>query len=516
MSDNSSSNKRIAKNTLFLSIRMVIVLVINLFTTRIVLQALGVEDYGVYNVVCGFVAMFGFLNTSMSNGIQRFFNYEFGKNGEEGANKVYCTAIYIQATLAIVVVVLIEVFGLWYLHNKMVIPLDRMAAAEWLFQFSIIMFVLGIMQAPFSAAVTAHERMDFYALVSVLDAILKFGIAYLIIIVSSDKLIVYGALMASISLINIIIYYIYCKKNFCEIRFKPVFDKSMFKSMLGFSGWNLFGSFSSVMSDQGINLVLNFFFGPIVNAARGVALQVNGAVHSFVSNISMPVRPQVTQSYAKGDLSRTMSLTYSVSKITCAIVLVLAIPASLEMNYLLHLWLGNNVPAHTVSFSIIILATSLVTNLNWATSGVVHATGIMRNYQVWGGLLRMSSVPIAYFLLKVYNIPELALISVFACQSLAHLVGLFIVRNLVGMSIRDYFSKVILPIVFVLVTSSLILLGVHYLMQEGIVRLIIVSISSLIVVGVFFYYMGLNSMEKKMVIKLANSFFEKIKIKQKQ
>ncbi len=513
MPDNSSSNKRIAKNTLFLSIRMVIVLIINLFTTRIVLKALGVVDYGVYNVVCGFVAMFGFLNTSMSNGIQRFFNYEYGKNGEDGANRVYCSSLYIQGALALIIVVLVEAIGVWYLHNKMVIPVERLEAAEWIFQFSVLMFVLGIMQAPYSAAVTAHERMDFYAIVSVLDAVLKFGIAYLIMIASSDRLILYGLLMASISLINIVIYFIYCKLNFKEIHFKPVFDKGMLKSMLGFSGWNLFGSFSNVMADQGINLVLNFFFGPVVNAARGVAQQVNGAVQSFVSNISMPVRPQVTQSYAKGDISRMMNLTYSVSKVTCGIVLVLAIPASLEIDYLLHLWLEDNVPDHTSVFTIIVLLTSIVTNLNWATSGVVHATGIMRNYQILGSVLRVGSIPLAYFLLKIYQIPSLALLSVLFCQLLAHAVGLFVVRSLVGMPIWDYIKKVVYPIVRVMVIATVILLLLHWLMPYGLFRLLVVSFSSLIVVVTLFYFLGLNDNEKTIVRKMVLGVLDRLKKK---
>ena len=492
---------------------MVIVLIINLFTTRIVLKALGVVDYGVYNVVCGFVAMFGFLNTSMSNGIQRFFNYEYGKNGEDGANRVYCSSLYIQGALALIIVVLVEAIGVWYLHNKMVIPVERLEAAEWIFQFSVLMFVLGIMQAPYSAAVTAHERMDFYAIVSVLDAVLKFGIAYLIMIASSDRLILYGLLMASISLINIVIYFIYCKLNFKEIHFKPVFDKGMLKSMLGFSGWNLFGSFSNVMADQGINLVLNFFFGPVVNAARGVAQQVNGAVQSFVSNISMPVRPQVTQSYAKGDISRMMNLTYSVSKVTCGIVLVLAIPASLEIDYLLHLWLEDNVPDHTSVFTIIVLLTSIVTNLNWATSGVVHATGIMRNYQILGSVLRVGSIPLAYFLLKIYQIPSLALLSVLFCQLLAHAVGLFVVRSLVGMPIWDYIKKVVYPIVRVMVIATVILLLLHWLMPYGLFRLLVVSFSSLIVVVTLFYFLGLNDNEKTIVRKMVLGVLDRLKKK---
>ncbi|MBQ8704159.1 MAG: hypothetical protein IJ524_07270 [Bacteroidales bacterium] len=486
---------------------MVIVLIINLFTTRIVLQALGVVDYGVYNVVCGFVAMFGFLNTSMSNGIQRFFNFEYGKNGEEGANKVYCTSLYIQFALTVVIVLLVEPIGVWCLNHKMVIPPDRLVAAQWIFQFSVLSFVVGIMQAPFSAAVTAHERMGFYAIVSVLDAVLKFAIAFLITVVAEDKLIVYGLLMALISVVNIVVYYIYCKRNFKEIRLKKGLNKYLFKSMLGFSGWNLFGSFSGVMANQGIDLVLNFFFGPIVNAARGVANQVNGAVQAFVLNISMAVRPQVTQSYAIGDINRTMSLTYSVSKITCAIVLVLAIPASLEINFLLQLWLGNNVPEHTAFFTIIILLTSLITNLNWATSGVVHATGIMRNYQVSGSLIRMLSVPIAFVILKYYKIPELALLSVLLCQMVAHAVGLFVVRGLVEMSIRDYCSKVVIPIFMIMILSSGLTWCLHSFMCEGFFRLIVVSIFNLILVSSLFYFFGFNLSEKEMVNSILRKVF---------
>ena len=507
MNENALANKRIARNTVFLSIRMVIVLVINLFTTRIVLNALGVVDYGVYNVVCGFVTMFAFLKSAMSHGLQRFYNYEFGKNGEEGANAVYCTSLYIQVTLAIIVIILVEVIGVWYIHNKMVIPSERMVAAEWIFQFAVLSFVLDIMQAPFSAAIIAHERLDFYAVVSVLDAILKLGIAFLIMIddIVADRLIVYGVLMGFVSLFNIILYLIYCKRHFPEIKFKFGLNKSLFKSMLGFSGWNLFGSFSGVMADQGINLVLNFFFGPVVNAARGIAMQINGAIHSFVINISMPVRPQVTQSYARGDLARTMNLTYSVSKIICAIIMMLAIPASLEINYLLKLWLGDGIPDHTASFTIIILLTSMVTNLNWATSGVVHATGIMRDYQLWGSLLRAVSVPIAFVLLKKFDIPEIALLAVFVCQTMAHVVGLFIVRKLVNMSIKDYLLSVIFPIILVLVLSTLSLYFIHLLLPSGFMRLLIISLASIIVVGLLFYGFGFNASERKLVQSIYNS-----------
>ena len=492
---------------------MVIVLAISLYTTRVVLKVLGVEDYGVYNVVCGFVSMFAFLNTSMSNGIQRFFNFEFGKNGEEGANRVYCTAVLIQAILAVVIIILTESFGLWYLHHKMVIPEGRRLAAEWIFQFSIVNFLFVIMQAPYAAAVMAHERMDFYAVVNVLDALLKLGIVFLLPYLTIDQLLMYGILMSGISVVNFLIYYIYCKRNFKEICFRRFFDKKQFFSMLSFSGWNLFGSFSGVMKEQGINLVINYFFGPVVNAARGVASQVNGGLQSFVTNITMPVRPQVVQSYAQGNLGRTMHLTYSISKLSCCFLLMMAIPISLEIEYVLHLWLGNNVPEHASTFTIIILFTSLISNLNAATSGVVHATGIMKDYQLWGSLVSMSSVPIAFFLLKVYSIPELAFLAVFFCSALGHFICLFVVKRLVGMPIKEYFKKVIWPLMIVFVISVATTYPFHFLLSGGIIRLCVVTIVGVLSVGLTLYFFAFNASERALIIQMVRSLLGKLKIK---
>ena len=512
MSNTSSSNKRIAKNSIFLSIRMVIVLLISLYTTRVILHVLGVVDYGVYNVVCGFVAMFVFLNTSMSNGIQRFFNYEYGKNGEDAANRVFCTSIYIQALLALFVVIIIEAFGLWYLHNKMVIPDDRMVAAEWIFQLAIVTFVIGIMQAPFAAAVTAHEQFNFYAIVSVLDAVLKLLIVYLIRLIPADKLVVYGILTTVVAIINLFLYVFYCKTKFSEIYFRRGLNKDLYKRMLGFSGWNLFGSFAGVMEGQGINLVMNFFYGPVVNAARGVANQINGGVQSFVQNITMPVRPQVTQSYAKGDKQRAMGLTYGVSKMSCAIVLVLAVPASIEIDYLLRLWLGDTIPAHTAPFTVLILLTSVINNLNAAVSNVVHAAGVMREYQLWGGLVRVCSVPIAFFLIKYYDIPELGFIAVLVTAATSHLACLIIARKIVGFSLREYFRLVVCPILLIFIISIVAVYPIHLFMHEGLFRLIIVSLASVIVISLAFYYLAFNPSERQLAAQLFKpilSFFKR-------
>lgn len=506
----NQDNKRIAKNSVFLSIRMVLVLILMLYTTRAVLQMLGVEDYGVYNVVCGFVSMFAFLNTSMSNSVQRFYNYEYGKNGAVGASRVYCTSLLIQLLLAIIVIVLTESLGLWYLTHKMVIPDDRMVAAEWIFQFSVLSFLFVIMQAPYTAAVMAHERMDFYAFVSVLDAVLRLGVVFLIPYLTGDKLILYGIFIAMIGLLNFLQYYIYCRRKFAEMRIRNVRERHLFSSMLGFSGWNLFGSLSAVMQTQGINLVINFHFGPVVNAAQGVASQINSGLHSFVANITMPVRPQVVQSYARGDIERTMKLTYSISKLSCCFLMMMGIPISLEIDYVLHLWLGNNVPDHANIFTIIILLTSLTSNLNAAISSVVHATGRMKHYQLWGSLVKISSVPISFLLLTYWHMPELALLTVMVCCSLGHFVCLCVAKHLVPLSLYDYLKNVVLPIILVLLISLLMTFWVPLSMHTSASRFLITVFIGIASVITSLYYVALNKSEKELFCQLAKSVISKI------
>ena len=499
MSDNTLSNKRIAKNSIFLSIRMVIVLIISLYTTRVVLQVLGVVDYGVYNVVCGFVTMFAFLNTSMSNGIQRFFNYEYGKNGEEGANKVYCTSIYIQALLALIVVVVVEAFGLWYLHNKMVIPEDRMVAAEWIFQLAVISFVFGIMQAPFAAAVTAHEKFNFYAVVSVLDALLKLVLVYFIQFIPSDKLVVYGLLTTSVALLNFALYVIYSKRNFREIHLKRGLNKELFKSMLGFSGWNLFGSFSNMMRDQGINLILNFFYGPIVNAARGVAMQVNSGITGLVTSIVTPVRPQVVQSYARGNMERVLNLTYTISKFSLYFMLLLSLPLCMELDFVLKVWLGTNIPLHSQSFIVIILLTSAVLIPMSAQATLVHATGNMRSYQVVGSIVKILSVPIAFVLMKFGYAPEWALLMVLLFDVIGLIVGMFIIKGLMPFSIVEYSKKVVMPVIPILIVGLGTTYFIHSVISNDIARFFVVTITSTLVISIAIITVGMSKAERSLI-----------------
>lgn len=499
----TDSNKRIAKNSFFMSMRMVLVLVITLYTSRIILESLGVEDYGIYNVVAGFVTMFGFLNTSLSNGIQRFYNFELGKTNIEGVNRVYNVSLLIQLILSIVVVVPAEILGTWYLHNKMVIPVDRLFAAECVFHLSIVAFIFNILQVPYSAAVMAHERMDFYALMSILNALMTLGCAFIIPLYAGDHLIFYGFFIALISFIFLLIYIIYARRNFKEIYLNFKFQRQLFKEILSFSGWNVFGTLGHMLKDQGVNLILNLFFGPVINAARAIAIQVNNGLQSFVSNITVPVRPQVIQSYSRGDISRSLKLTFSISKLSCYFLLFVALPIILEIEYVLKIWLGSSIPKYTSIFIVIIILNSFLNNLNSAVSGIVHASGKMKVYQLSGGVISILSVIFVYISMTFWDIPSIAFIVVLGCDVVRQIVALMVLKTIVKeFSLKDYFYNVVIPLILVVIVSSPLPVIAHLLMPVGLLRFCIVLITSTTSVIISIYIIGLNMSEKALVNKM--------------
>lgn len=504
-----NKNKVIAKNTLLLSIRTVIVLFITLYTTRIILHSLGVENFGVYNVVGGFVSMFAFLNTSMSNGIQRFFNYEIKVNGIDGATKVYNTSLRIQLILALIVLFLTETLGLWYMYNKMVIPSERFIPALFIYQTSIISFLFVIFQVPFTAAVMAHEKMSFFALVSMIDAIAKLAIAFIISYIDADRLVSYGMLLLLINLMDLSFYYVYAKRKFVEIKFQKG-STGLFKSMLSFSGWNVFGTFANIMKEQGMNLVLNMFFGPIVNAARGVAAQINSGLQNLVVNLSIAVRPQLVQSYAEGDIYRAIQLVYTISKFSCCFLYIFSLPILLEINTILKIWLGNNIPNHTVSFVYIIVLTSFVNNLNAAISNIVHASGKMKAYQITGGLAILLAIPLAYFVLKLGYQPEWALAMSLVSMIIAQVIALIVLKTIVEYSILDYVKRVLLPLILLVIFSFPPIYLIHSLMSESLIRLLVVIFSSFIIICAITFFIVLNEDEKRYVVGYVKSLKKKI------
>lgn len=508
MPDNTSSNKRIAKNTLFLYIRMAFVLIVSLYTTRVVLRVLGVDDYGVFNVVCGFVSMFGFLNTSMSNAIQRFYNYEIGKNGGKELTSVYNCSLLIQVLLAIAIIILVESFGLWYLNNKLVIASDRLPAARLIFQFAIIQMLFLVIQIPYSAAIMAFEKMDYYALVSIIDVIIKLGVVLILPYIPFDKLIFYGLFLVLISLTNFLLYFVYAKRHFEQIKWRGEISKKRLVSILSFSGWNIMGSFAYVVKNQGSAVVLNRFFGTVLNAAYGVANQVMAAIKQFSTNIIISFRPQLVQSYAEGNYTRTKNLMFSMSKITYLLMLALSLPLIIEMKYVLGLWLGE-IPQYTTSLTILAIISMLLSNFNTPVVQVVHAVGKMKKFQIITSLIICSIVPLAWLAFRMGGNPCYIFYVTIGVVCINQIACLVVLHSMFNYSYRDYLSQVIKPCLIVTLLTPILPYLLTLWLSESFIRLVLVCIMDVIVIGLTSYFLALTKAEKEMVKQFINKILRK-------
>ena len=499
MAVNNTSNKRIAKNALFLYGKMLFVLFVSIYTTRVVLNVLGIEDYGIYNVVCGFVAMFGFLNTSLSNGIQRFYNYEFAQNGEEGLKRVFQTSLLIQLCLAILIVVLVETIGIWYINTKMVIPADRIIAANWVFQFSVFSLILVIIQIPYSAAILAHERMDYYAIVSIIDVLLKLGIILVLPYFEGDQLIFYGVLQVFVSLLNFILYLVYSKNNFKELVIEKIFDKDLFRSIFKFSGWNIFATFAWMTQGQGVNMVVNLFFGTVINAARGVSGQIQSAIQGFCENLVIAFRPQLVQSYAQGNIRRTEKMMFSMSKIMFILFGALSLPVCLEIDYILSLWLGDSIPEYTAGFTILVLLSMFPRNFTLAFAQVVHATGRLGKFQIVTAVIVLFSLPITYLFLELgYNPMSVYWVNLVMCVVL--FCGCIIVlKQCFPINLINYLKCVLWPCFLLAAIVIPITYSVTVIMSSSFCRLVIVTLVSSVSILFFSFVFVLNNEEKKLL-----------------
>lgn len=506
MPDTIANNKRIAKNTFVLYLRMIFVLLVSLYSTRAILNALGVEDYGIYNVVAGFVSMFAFLNSSMTNTIQRYFNFERGNNNYKGLNRVYITSIQIQVVLGVVTISLLEIIGMWYMNSKMVIPIERLTAAKYVFHFSVISLLMLILQIPYSASVIAHEKMGFYAVVSMIEAVLKLVVAIYLPFISYDRLIYYGLFILIISFINLTLYYLYAKRNFAEIIYRHVFFKEQFKTMLSFSGWNVFGAFAYTMQGQGLNMLMNVFFGPIVNAARGVAYQVQSALSGFTENIAVAFKPQLVESYAKTEYERTKDLMYSMSKLGYLMVFLLSLPIILEINYILNLWLGGVVPDDTSVFTSLVLINMLLGSLNIPISQTVQAVGNIKRYQLIRSFVVLSALPISMVLLKLGSPAYAVFVILILISIINQPISLCLLKKIFKFSYKEYLTKVIIPCLWFSILAPLLPICVSSLMEESFIRLLIVGLVSIASSITVAYLIVLSESEKIMIRNFVAKF----------
>lgn len=509
--DTSSNNKRIAKNTLLLYFRMLFLMFIGLFTSRINLQSLGVDNFGIYNVVGGVVAMLSVLTGSLGVAISRDITFEIGRGDKERLNKVFSSAVTIQLFMSILVIIIAEVVGVWFLNNKMVIPADRLYAANWVLQFSTASFVLTLISVPYNACIIAHEKISVFAYITIYEAIMKLVIAYSVFVTPIDKLITYAALLLFLSLSMRIIYGIYCSRKFEECHYRFVFDKDLLKHMGGFAGWTMFGNLAYVGYSQGLNILLNLFFGPSVNAARGVAMQVNEKVSAFCTNFQMALNPQITKSYAANDLKRMHSLVYASSKYSFFMLLLLSLPIMIEAPSILHYWLGV-VPDHTVWFVRLIFMILMVdATANPLTVGA-QANGNIKVYQIIVGSILLLIVPISYVALKMGCIPEGVFIVHLSVVILAQCVRIYMVRNMIQLSVSEYIKKVIVKIGLVVATATILPLLLHSYLQSDFMSMILVCLVSMINVMVSVYALGLTVEERIKVYDKVSTIILKINV----
>ena len=495
-----SNNKTIAKNTVLLYIRMVFTMLIGLYTSRVVLQMLGVVDYGVYNVVGGIVGMLSFLNSTMSSATSRFLTYELGLNNEKKLNETFNAAIIIHLVIAIIVVLIADTVGLWFLYNKLVIPSDRMVAAFWVLQFSIISSFLGITQVPYNACIIAHEKMDVFAFMQILGSVLKLGIVYMLTIVNYDKLITYSFLLLIVSLLIMMIYRVYAIRHFKECHFRFKISKEIIRPMISFSGWDLFGHFGYTFRYQGTNMVLNLFFGPIVNAASGITATVQGVLIQFSNNITLAVKPQIIKRYASGDIQSMVNLLNKSLRLNLFMILLVTIPTSIEIPLLLSLWL-TDVPDYCVSFCRIALWANVISSYSQLVYAGLQATGDLKKTSINRNIIYVSTPIVLYFVYH-YNssAPILAYIFLIVGQFMQSILDVSILKQKVkALKISELLVDIVKMSVIGISVYWMCLIIANHIHTE-MVGLIIVYLMSSISLLVSFYYI-IFKLEEKLYIK---------------
>lgn len=514
MSENSKNNKRLTKNTFVLYLRMLFTMVLQLYTSRFVLQALGVEDYGIYNVVGGVVTMLNFINMSLSNANARFIAVELGAGNQNTIKKLFSCIITIHYLFAVIILFLAETVGLWFVMNKLVIPESRMTAALWVYQGSVLSSIIMIISSPYNGLIIAHEKMSVFAAISIFDAVAKFLVALFIFISPFDRLIVYAVLHVLIQIIVRMIYTFYCKRKFEECKYKLLWSGDVSGQVLSFAGWTLTGNLAVMGYTQGLNILLNMFFGAVVNAARGVSVQVQAAARMFFAGFQTAINPQILKSYAQKDFNRMHKLVIMSSRFSYYLMLLVTIPLCMHTQYIMELWLGT-VPKYTAEFVQIMLVVGLLNTLQNPTMTALHATGNIKTIQVVESTLLLTVVPVSYLCLKLLHAsPVFVFYVYFIIEFITQFVRVFMIYPRVNIPIKDYFVKILLPIIAV--TSVSVVLS--YLFKtvvtvDSFFSLCGVSICYIFITGLVVFGLGISKDEREYAIAIVKT---KLKIKKHQ
>lgn len=503
-----TSNKQIAKNTLYLIIRIVLITFVSFFTSRIYLNQLGIVDFGLYNLVGGIIAIVGVIQGVLASAVSRFFIIEIGRNDMTKLNEYFRLSILVYLFLGFLIIVLAESIGLWFLLNKLIIPKDRINAVLWVYQFSILSFFFSMLTVPYSSMILAKEKLDLFVFLGIIEALMKLIIAFLLSIMYMDKLILFAGLNLLTILILFFCNFYYCKIKFQTVSFKWYWDIIKLKEMFNYSIWTLFGAVSSVTRNQGLNILLGIFFVPTINASRAIASQINDGIVLFSNNFQMAVRPKITKIYISGDLSLLKNTIYNSSKISFFLLYILSLPFLLETEYILKFWLGSP-PNESISFTRIVIITSLVDSLSYPLISAINATGKIKFYQIITGGILVLTMPLAYIFLKLGFKAESVLYVSFFISCLAQFSRLFFMKKYLNLSIKTYITEVLFVLAIVAFSSLIVPYFIYSNMLFGTNRFIIILSVIIIFTPLFIFTFGLNKGEKNLIL----NYLKKILIK---
>ncbi len=496
-----SNNRRIAKNTVMLYMRMFLSMVVSLFTSRIILDSLGVDNFGIYNVVGGFVAMFSLMSGALSNSVSRFLTFELGKGEIENLKRTFSTSLNVMFLLSLVVLLVGETVGLWFLNYKVNIPVDRMGAANLVYQLSIVTFIIGLVSVPYNASIISHEKMSAFAYIGIFEIMMRLVIVYTLYVSPIDKLKTYAILLFLLSLMVRMIYGVYCHRHFEETRYKPIFDRQLLRQMTGFAGWNFLAQGACQLNNSGVNLLINIFFGVTLNAARGIASQVNNAVGQFTSNFMVALSPQITKSFANGEYEAMHKLVFRGAKFSYFMTLFFLVPICLETDYILRLWL-KTVPDYSVEF---VRWTLYISALNMLSSTLItglHASGNIKRYMIIVGIVEVVNFPLTWIAFKLGASPLYSYYIYFAVYFVLAFLRLVLIKDLIKMRGARFVREVYVKVAAVTVTAPILPILIMLTMPSGFLRLVVVTAASMLSTVAAVYVLGLTREERKMIANI--------------
>ena len=508
--ESRSDSKRLAKNTLLLYIRTLIMMFIGFYTSRIILNALGIVDYGINNVVAGFIAMFSIVSGTLTATTQRYLTFEIGKeNGNP--KKMFGVAMNIHIILAIILFFLFETVGVYFLNHGLNIPKDRMYAANWVFQFSILSTLIGIINSPYIGTIIAHEKMGTFAYFSLYDCFAKLLIVYLLYVTQYDRLITYSFFYFIVGIIGTLMYNIYCRRKFEEAKFSIVKDKRLYKEMFSFAGMNFIGALASLLSMQGTGILLNIFYGVTLNAAQGIATQVQGLATKFVGDFAMALKPQITKEYASGNYLKSMKLAFKGSKYSYFLTLVLACPILVQTPYILEFWL-KIYPPEAVIFTRLMVIYTMIVLLSDSLVTIILASGNLTSTTWWIGGTRLMILPVSYFALKLTNLPQIVIV----VQIIFELLSLFIRLRILNVITRlsfvvPFIKNVCWPIFKVSIICLIFTYIIHLIVTNNFFGLTILVCSSISITCMSIYTLGLTKSEREFVLGVVAKQINKIR-----